>query len=238
MLLPLLMFLFDMPAQNAIAITSCTVFGGAISNTISAVRQRHPLADRPLIDFDLILLMEPMTIGGAILGALAQKMLPPFVITLLLAVVLGSMGKRTMEKGLKQLEREGGLKKLCMQGGQQQQHQQHQQEELEQGGVEALALGSPVAAAEKDDEEPPLPFPLPPKEESALSFIMLNEQEMLEQTAIPRLQSSLSSVVPSESSTALTQILEKERQIPLWKPFALLVVVVGVALLSVTTVRT
>jgi hypothetical protein len=30
--------------------------------------KRHPSADRPLVDYDLILVMQPMTIAGALLG--------------------------------------------------------------------------------------------------------------------------------------------------------------------------
>lgn len=37
------------------------------------VRGRHPLADRPLVDWDLILIMEPLTIGGALAGSFLNK---------------------------------------------------------------------------------------------------------------------------------------------------------------------
>jgi hypothetical protein len=46
--------------------TQQTTQGGAIANTIHAARSRHPAADRPLLDWNLILIMEPTTIGGLI----------------------------------------------------------------------------------------------------------------------------------------------------------------------------
>lgn len=38
--------------------------GGSIANVISGCINRHPYADRPLLDFSLILMMEPTTIVG------------------------------------------------------------------------------------------------------------------------------------------------------------------------------
>ena len=32
--------------------------------------RRHPAADRPLIDYDVILMMEPLTMLGALLGSM------------------------------------------------------------------------------------------------------------------------------------------------------------------------
>ncbi len=37
------------------------------------IRRRHPSADRPLVDWDLILIMEPLTIGGALAGSFLNK---------------------------------------------------------------------------------------------------------------------------------------------------------------------
>lgn len=50
-----------------------TAQGGAVSNTLLAMRQRHPLADRPLLNWDLVLLMEPTTIVGAVIGSLLHQ---------------------------------------------------------------------------------------------------------------------------------------------------------------------
>ena len=44
-----------------------TVLGGAITNVVFAWPKRHPHADRPLIDWDLILVMQPMQLVGALI---------------------------------------------------------------------------------------------------------------------------------------------------------------------------
>ena len=85
--------------------------------------------------------------------------MPPVAVAALLFLVLGLVGVRTTLKGLKQLEREDGLRRIC-------------------GGKAAAASGD-VDKEEvlEGDTEPPLPFPLPDKRESALSFLVADNGE-------------------------------------------------------------
>jgi uncharacterized membrane protein YfcA len=54
--------------KHAIPLSNVTVFGGSLANHMVNRSKRHPSADRPLVDYDLILVMQPMTIAGALLG--------------------------------------------------------------------------------------------------------------------------------------------------------------------------
>lgn len=47
-----------------------------INRSIHHQQRRHPSADRPLVDWDLILIMEPLTIGGALAGSFLNKVRP------------------------------------------------------------------------------------------------------------------------------------------------------------------
>ena len=60
MLVPIYILIFGFSPKHAIPLSNITVFGGAIANTLLNSRKRHPLADRPLVDWDLILVMEPL----------------------------------------------------------------------------------------------------------------------------------------------------------------------------------
>lgn len=53
-----------------------------------------------MIDWDLILIMEPLTIFGAVFGSLLSKVLPNLVLTSLLVAVLCFIGHRTVKKGI------------------------------------------------------------------------------------------------------------------------------------------
>jgi hypothetical protein len=64
----------------------------------STLRRRHPTADRPLIDWDLIMVMEPMTILGAVLGGFLNKLLPVWQTTVLLTLLLAFMSYELWRK--------------------------------------------------------------------------------------------------------------------------------------------
>ena len=68
------------PTNTAVALSNITIVGGAISNFAFNVPRRHSHFDRPLIDWDLILVMEPATILGALLGGYLNKV--PHCVTL------------------------------------------------------------------------------------------------------------------------------------------------------------
>lgn len=101
MLVPLLMLVLRFKPKHAIALSNITIFGGAIANTALNARKRHPFfPDRQMIDWDLILVMEPLTIFGAVFGSLMSKILPNFALTVSLVLVLAFMGQRTLSKGI------------------------------------------------------------------------------------------------------------------------------------------
>jgi Sulfite exporter TauE/SafE len=72
-LVPVYVLLLRFHPKLAIPLSNITIFGGALTNMALNVSKRHPAADRPLVDWDLILVMEPLTIGGALVGSFINK---------------------------------------------------------------------------------------------------------------------------------------------------------------------
>ena len=70
------------------------------------VNKRHPLADRPLVDWDLILVMEPLTIAGALVGAFLNKVLPELLLTALLVALLSFTSWETLKKAISMYKKE------------------------------------------------------------------------------------------------------------------------------------
>ncbi|KAL3809939.1 hypothetical protein ACHAXA_002496 [Cyclostephanos tholiformis] len=95
-----------MCASRAIPLSNVTVFGGAIANTLHNANKRHPKADRPLIDWDLILIMEPPTLAGALVGANLNKVLPEKIIIVLLVMLLSITAYGTLTKARRMHARE------------------------------------------------------------------------------------------------------------------------------------
>merc|ERR1719482_2669331 len=99
-IVPLYMLLLGFRPRHAIPLSNVTICGGSIANAIFNVRKRHPRADRPVIDWDIILIMEPSTIVGAVLGSFLSKILPDIVLSVMLAFILAFMGYRTLTKAV------------------------------------------------------------------------------------------------------------------------------------------
>ena len=61
------------PHAMVAGLANSTILGGALANIVFNLGARHPLADRPMIDWNLIMLMEPATMLGAIVGSFAHQ---------------------------------------------------------------------------------------------------------------------------------------------------------------------
>ena len=84
--------------REAIPLTAVTVFGGALAGLVMNGRRRHPLADRPLIDWNLVLVMEPLVLVGTMVGALLHRVLSEKVLVVLLVALLSVTARLTLRK--------------------------------------------------------------------------------------------------------------------------------------------
>ena len=108
-LVPIYILVFGFSPKHAIPLSNVTVFGGAIANTIYTTGKRHPLADRPLVDWDLILVMEPLTIAGTLIGTFLNKVLEEQLLIALLVILLGYTACVTLMKAIKMYKAETKL---------------------------------------------------------------------------------------------------------------------------------
>ncbi|KAL3945588.1 MAG: hypothetical protein SGBAC_000328 [Bacillariaceae sp.] len=100
-LVPIYILVMGFTPKHAIPLSNITVFGGAIANSYLNAKKRHPLTDRPLVDWDLILVMEPLTIAGALMGAFLNKILPEIFLVTMLVILLSFTAYTTLKKAIK-----------------------------------------------------------------------------------------------------------------------------------------
>ena len=100
-LVPIYILVMGFSPKHTIPLSNITVFGGAMANTFLNTKKRHPLADRPLVNWDLILIMEPLTIAGALIGAFLNKLLPEELLVVLLVALLSFTAYNTLKKAMK-----------------------------------------------------------------------------------------------------------------------------------------
>eukprot|EP00208_Stichococcus_sp_RCC1054_P001671 CAMPEP_0206145512 /NCGR_PEP_ID=MMETSP1473-20131121/27613_1 /ASSEMBLY_ACC=CAM_ASM_001109 /TAXON_ID=1461547 /ORGANISM="Stichococcus sp, Strain RCC1054" /LENGTH=522 /DNA_ID=CAMNT_0053541757 /DNA_START=144 /DNA_END=1709 /DNA_ORIENTATION=- len=106
LLVPILILILNFQPNNAVALSNVTIVGGALANFAYNVHRRHPSGTKPLVDWDLILVMEPTTILGALLGSYFNKLLPAWMTTVLLAVLLSFLSFKLISRGLKTYQTE------------------------------------------------------------------------------------------------------------------------------------
>ena len=105
-LVPIYILVMGFSPKHAIPLSNITVFGGACANMYLNAQKRHPLADRPLVDWDLILVMEPLTIAGALMGAFLNKVLPEAFLVIMLVLLLSFTAYNTLKKAIKMYKKE------------------------------------------------------------------------------------------------------------------------------------
>lgn len=86
--MPLFLIVLGAPTRDSVAMSNVCIMGGSLTAFLVNVRRRHPTLNRPLIDWDVMLLMEPTTIMGAVVGGYLNRVSPPWATTSALALLL------------------------------------------------------------------------------------------------------------------------------------------------------
>lgn len=116
-LVPIYILVMGFSPKHAIPLSNITVFGGAVANTVLNKSKRHPLADRPLVDWDLVMIMEPVTMAGALIGSSLNKVLDEYVLVAVLAILLSAIAFETLGKAVKLYTAETKIQCALQQAG-------------------------------------------------------------------------------------------------------------------------
>jgi uncharacterized membrane protein YfcA len=148
-LVPLLILVMGFAIKSAIPLSNITVLGGAIFHILRNVWRRHPNADRPLIDWNFISLMQPMLIAGAVIGSFINKVVADWLLAASLFVILILTARRTWSNGMKQWNKENATAVDGMNASL-----------MDEGGVPLVEQGEPEVAPElqvilKEDSQMP-----------------------------------------------------------------------------------
>eukprot|EP00605_Chrysophyceae_sp_TOSAG23-4_P000079 GSChrysophyteH1.ASY1.ANO1.81.1 assembled CDS len=153
MLVPLLILIFDFHPKYAIPLSNFTIVGSSITNMWMNLSKRHPDVDRPCVDWDLILVMEPLTMVGAVVGAFMSKVLDEIVLSVSLVILLAVTTKTTLDKGISQWNKETATFELEKKGA----VQQALEAEVELRQRDSLlALESELAALLNEERDTPM----------------------------------------------------------------------------------
>lgn len=63
------------------------IMGAAVSTVCYNLKLRHPLLDVPMIDYDLVLLVQPMLMLGISIGVIFNVIFADWMVTILLIIL-------------------------------------------------------------------------------------------------------------------------------------------------------
>jgi len=107
-LVPLFTMLGEFTEHEAIPLSIATVFGASTYSALgNYIWQKHPVVrHRHQIAYDVVLVLLPSTLLGSTAGVFLNKVCPNWLIMLLLVLLCGYSGKRTLSKGFQQWAKE------------------------------------------------------------------------------------------------------------------------------------
>ena len=97
-LVAIYIIVMDFPPKVAIPLSCVTGLGMNTFGTLLNCKRRHPLSDRPIIDWDLILVMQPVVLLGALIGTYVNKVLEAKTLTVMLVLLLSVVAHMTLKK--------------------------------------------------------------------------------------------------------------------------------------------
>lgn len=99
-MIPVFVMMFYFETHTAVPLAQVMIFGGAAVAIIIKIRNRHPTRNRPLIFYELIMLVQAPMLLGITFGAIINTILPSWLIELMITLVIGFMCYSTINKAI------------------------------------------------------------------------------------------------------------------------------------------
>ena len=132
-MVPFFILFNQMKIKQAIPIANAMVLGGGIANYFVFRKRSHPeKTHSPLVDWNIVIMLEPSTMIGAVIGVYLNKILPDLlVITLLVLTLSFTLSKMIIKaKNVYKKEKEEERNRFNLHINQQQQQQQGNSDEI------------------------------------------------------------------------------------------------------------
>lgn len=104
LLVPIYLVVAKLEAHQAIGLSNFTICAGALASFFVNVCRQHPTRPGSIIDWNMVLMLEPLTVLGAMVGGYVNKVQPPWLTTLVLGALLcimsGVLGRKARQQML------------------------------------------------------------------------------------------------------------------------------------------
>ncbi|XP_038898073.1 sulfite exporter TauE/SafE family protein 3-like isoform X1 [Benincasa hispida] len=109
--LPMLNLILGFDAKSSTAMSKCMIMGAAVSTVYYNLKLRHPFFDVPMIDYDLVLIVQPMLLLGISIGVIFNVIFADWMVTILLIVLFLLISTKAFMRGVKTWDKETLLKR-------------------------------------------------------------------------------------------------------------------------------
>ncbi|KAL4495188.1 hypothetical protein ABPG72_007295 [Tetrahymena utriculariae] len=97
---PMLMLMLNYQTKVATFISYCILFGSCLANSTLLIFKKHPFYNKPIIDYNIALIINPMVLLGTNIGIFLNILLPEIVAGILFICFLISILPYLFKKGL------------------------------------------------------------------------------------------------------------------------------------------
>ncbi|KAE8056587.1 hypothetical protein FH972_013346 [Carpinus fangiana] len=108
---PMLNLIIGFDPKSATAISKCMIMGAAVSTVYYNLKLRHPTLEMPIIDYDLVLLIQPMLMLGISIGVSFNVIFADWMVTVLLIILFIGTSTKAFFKGVETWKKETIMKK-------------------------------------------------------------------------------------------------------------------------------
>ncbi|GAV64472.1 TauE domain-containing protein, partial [Cephalotus follicularis] len=102
----MLSLIIGFDAKSAAAMSKCMVTGITVAAAYYNIKLRHPTLERPIIDYDLALLFQPMLVLGISLGVTCSVLFAEWMVSVLLIILLFVISTMAFRKGVETWKKE------------------------------------------------------------------------------------------------------------------------------------
>ncbi|XP_057421670.1 sulfite exporter TauE/SafE family protein 3-like [Lotus japonicus] len=107
---PMLILIIGFDPKSATAISKCMITGAAISTVLFNLKLKHPTLDIPVIDYDMVLLNQPLQMLGITIGVVLSVIFADWMVTVLLIIIFTGTSIKAFFKGVETWKKETKMK--------------------------------------------------------------------------------------------------------------------------------
>ncbi|KAH7524210.1 sulfite exporter TauE/SafE family protein 3 isoform X2 [Ziziphus jujuba] len=108
---PMLSIIIGFDPKSATAMSKCMIMGAAGTTVYYNLKQRHPTLDLPIIDYDLVLIIQPMLMLGISIGVAFSVVFADWMLTVLLLILFIGTSLKAFFKGVETWKAETVMQK-------------------------------------------------------------------------------------------------------------------------------